>query len=68
MNSKVFDKEEYIPVNTRKESARVNVREILYIETQLRVIYIYTSHRVYRFYGKPGCGREIFECKFLSLS
>ncbi len=46
------DKEYYIPVITRKEVSRVNVREILYIETQLRVVYIYTSNRVYRSYRK----------------
>lgn len=46
------DKEDYIPVITKKQTARVNIREILYIETQLRVVYLHTSNRVYKFYGK----------------
>lgn len=46
------DYEEYIPVITRKETARVNLREILYIETELRTVNIYTESRTYRFYGK----------------
>ncbi len=44
--------EGYIPVNTRKETVRVNVGEILYIESELRIINIYTRCRAYRFYGK----------------
>lgn len=46
------DHEDYIPVITRKETARVNIREILYIETELRIVNIYTGSRSYRFYGK----------------
>ena len=53
----VIEKEEkfyegYIPVITRKEAAKVKVKEILYIETELRVVNIYTTARSYRFYGK----------------
>lgn len=44
--------ENYIPVITRKETAKVSTREILYIETELRVINIHTASRIYRFYGK----------------
>lgn len=46
------DQEYYIPVITRKEASRVNIRDIFYIETELRVINIYTGNRTYRFYGK----------------
>jgi DNA-binding LytR/AlgR family response regulator len=46
------DQEYYIPVITRKEASRVNIRDIFYIETDLRIINIYTSSRIYRFYGK----------------
>jgi DNA-binding LytR/AlgR family response regulator len=46
------DQEYYIPVITRKEVSRVNIRDIFYIETELRVINIYTISRSYRFYGK----------------
>lgn len=52
MNAKSYELEEYIPVITRKEAARVYLREILYIETQLRVVNIHTKARIYRFYGK----------------
>ena len=45
-------KQDYIPVITRKEAARVNIKDILYIETELRVVNIYTGSRIYRFYGK----------------
>ena len=44
--------EDYIPIITRKEATRVSVKEILYIETELRVVKIYTNSRPYRFYGK----------------
>lgn len=44
--------ENYVPVNTRKETARVNIRDILYIETELRTVNICTGSRFYRFYGK----------------
>jgi DNA-binding LytR/AlgR family response regulator len=44
--------EEYIPVKTRKETAKVSIREILYIESELRVVVIYTEKRKFRFYGK----------------
>lgn len=43
---------DYIPVITRKEASRVYIKEILYIETELRVVNIYTLNRVHRFYGK----------------
>ena len=46
------DHENYIPVKTRKETTRVNIREILYIETELRIVKIYTAKRAYRLYGK----------------
>lgn len=46
------DQEYYIPVITRKEASRVNIRDIFYIETELRIINIYTVNRTYRFYGK----------------
>lgn len=52
MNANGQCKEYYIPVITRKEVSKVTVGEILYIETQLRVVYIYTAPRTYRFYGK----------------
>ncbi|MDF2653623.1 MAG: LytTR family transcriptional regulator [Bacillota bacterium] len=52
MNAIGQSKENYIPVITKKEVSRVSVGEILYIETQLRVVYIYTVPRIYRFYGK----------------
>ncbi|MBR0596777.1 LytR/AlgR family response regulator transcription factor [Sinanaerobacter chloroacetimidivorans] len=42
----------YIPVITRKESSKVWIKEILYIEKELRLIKIYTAGRVYSFYGK----------------
>lgn len=44
--------ENYIPVNTRKETAKVNIKEVFYIETELRIVNIHTGSRVYRFYGK----------------
>ena len=44
--------EDYVPVITRKEAARVYIKDILYIETELRIINIYTGSRSYRFYGK----------------
>ena len=44
--------ENYIPIITRKEATKVNVSEIMYIETELRVVNIYTGNRAYRFYGK----------------
>ena len=44
--------ESYIPVKTRKETTKVCVSEILYIESELRVIIIYTAKRTYRFYRK----------------
>ncbi len=44
--------EGYIPVITRKETARVNIRDVLYIETELRIVNVYTVDRTYRFYGK----------------
>ncbi len=44
--------ENYIPVITRKETAKVNIREVFYIETELRIVNIHTGSRVYRFYGK----------------
>ena len=46
------DQEYYIPVITRKEASRVNIRDIFYIETDLRIVNIYTVNRIYRFYGK----------------
>ena len=52
VNSNVERDEEYIPVITRKETTRVNVCEILYIETELRIVNIHTNSRTYRFYGK----------------
>lgn len=52
MNANGQSKENYIPVITKSEVSRVFVGEILYIETQLRVVYIYTVPRIYRFYGK----------------
>ena len=45
-------KQDYIPVITRKETTRVYLKDILYIETELRVINIYTENRIYRKYGK----------------
>lgn len=45
-------RDSYVPVITRKEAAKVRIREILYIETELRVVVIYTAGRAYRFYGK----------------
>lgn len=44
--------EDYIPVITRKEASKVNTKEILYIEKELRRLNIYTGSRVYTFYGK----------------
>jgi len=44
--------ENYIPVITRKEASKVCVDEILYIESERRVVNIYTCARDYRFYGK----------------
>jgi hypothetical protein len=49
---KAYIRESYVPVITRKGAAKVRLREILYIETELRVIVIYTANREYRFYGK----------------
>lgn len=43
---------DFIPVITKKETCKVNTREILYIEKELRRINIYTNNRVYSFYGK----------------
>jgi len=51
-NSNKSDHENYIPVITRKETAIVNINEVFYIETELRIVNIYTGSRVYRFYGK----------------
>lgn len=45
-------KENYIPVITRKETTKVKVGEVLFIETELRIVNIHTDGRVYRFYGK----------------
>lgn len=42
----------FIPVRTRKETTKVYLIEILYIETERRVVKIYTEQRDYRFYGK----------------
>jgi len=50
--SKENAKESFIPVITRKETARVNIGDIFYIETELRVIKIHTGSKIYRFYGK----------------
>ena len=44
--------EDFIPVITRKETAKVNIKEVFFIETELRIVNIHTSSRVYRFYGK----------------
>lgn len=44
--------ENYIPVITRKETAKVNIREVFYIETELRIVIIHTGNRIYRFYSK----------------
>lgn len=52
VNSIEEDQEYYIPVITRKEASKVRIRDIFYIETELRVINIYTLNRIYRFYGK----------------
>jgi len=54
MNSidKIKMKQDYIPVITRKETTKVYLKDILYIETELRVIKIYTDSRIYRKYGK----------------
>lgn len=46
------DQQSYIPVITRKETARINTREVFYIETELRVVHVHTDSRIYRFYGK----------------
>lgn len=46
------NQENYIPVKTRKETTRVNTREIFYIESELRIVNVYTAGRTYRFYGK----------------
>lgn len=43
---------DYIPVITRREVCRVRVKEILYVEKELRLVNIHTSRRVYTFYGK----------------
>lgn len=51
-NDKKKIRQDYIPVITRKETTRVYLKDILYIETQLRVIIIYTESRTYRKYGK----------------
>jgi|GEM_PF-830158 Response regulator of the LytR/AlgR family len=42
----------YILVVTRKETSRVSLCDIIYIETQQRLIHLYTAFRTYRFYGK----------------
>ncbi|MEL7656036.1 MAG: LytTR family DNA-binding domain-containing protein [Bacillota bacterium] len=65
----VMEKEEksydgYIPIITRKEAAKVKVKEILYIETELRVVNIYTNSRVYRFYGKLIDVMKYLNCNF----
>jgi DNA-binding LytR/AlgR family response regulator len=44
--------EDYIPVITKKAAAKVILGEILYIETELRVVKIHTISRVHCFYGK----------------
>ena len=43
---------DYIPVVTKKTAAKVIVGEILYIETELRIVKIHTINRIHRFYGK----------------
>jgi len=45
-------KPDYIPVITKKESCIVRIKEILYVEKDLRLVKIHTSERVYTFYGK----------------
>lgn len=52
LSNKIKMEQEYIPVITRKETTRVYLKDILYIETELRVINIYTESRIYRKYGK----------------
>ena len=51
MNS-IANEENFIPVITRKEATRADTRDVLYIETELRIVNIYTESRIYRFYGK----------------
>ncbi len=45
-------KKKYIPIVTRKETSKVFVDEILYIEKRLRIINIYTENKIYSVYGK----------------
>lgn len=56
--------ENYVPVITRKETAKVSTREILFIETELRIINIHTSGRIYRFYGKLDDVIKYLDCNF----
>lgn len=51
MNS-IVNEENFIPVITRKEATRADTKDVLYIETELRIVNIYTESRIYRFYGK----------------
>lgn len=57
----------YIPIKTQKAVYKVPVDEILYIEKQLRLIFVYTHNNVYRFYGKINgitkyLGDNFFQC------
>ena len=45
-------KTDFIPVITRKETCIVKIKEILYVEKNLRLVNIHTSERMYTFYGK----------------
>lgn len=56
--------ENYVPVITRKETAKVSTKEILYIEKELRIINIHTTGREYRFYGKLDDVIKFLDCNF----
>ncbi|MDR2087966.1 MAG: LytTR family transcriptional regulator [Clostridiales Family XIII bacterium] len=41
-----------IPILTRSETTSVRPRDILYAESELRLVLIHTKQRQYRYYGK----------------
>lgn len=59
--------EVYILVKTRKQICRVNTNEILYIETDRRLIVIHTISKLYTYYGRlddvyQQLGEEFYKC------
>ncbi|WP_027398292.1 LytR/AlgR family response regulator transcription factor [Anaerovorax odorimutans] len=59
--------EVYIIVKTKKQISKVLIKDILYIEKDLRLTVIHTTDKVYSFYGRmediyKGLGNEFYKC------